>query len=159
MNGIISIDPGASGGLALIIEKPTYKLSRASKCPKTTEEMFAIYNNFYNTSNFVNKFKPQVVIEKVWAFPTDARSNAFNFGMNYGKWLGIISSSGIEPILVIPKKWQEIYQPLSKEKKIRKKELKAIAQDMFPDIKVTLYNSDALLIAAWAKTMGENNGS
>ena len=141
MNGIISIDPGASGGLALIIEKPTYKLSRASKCPKTTEEMFAIYNNFYNTSNFVNKFKPQVVIEKVWAFPTDARSNAF------------------EPILVIPKKWQEIYQPLSKEKKIRKKELKTIAQDMFPDIKVTLYNSDALLIAAWAKTMGEINGS
>mgnify|MGYP003671177263 CR=1 FL=1 len=42
MNGIISIDPGASGGLALIIEKLTYKLSRASKCPKTTEEMHLI---------------------------------------------------------------------------------------------------------------------
>jgi len=155
MNGIISIDPGASGGLALV----TDEFSRASKCPKTTEEMFTIYNDFYNESNFVTGFKPQVVIEKVWAFPTDARSNAFNFGMNYGKWLGIISSSEVEPILVIPRKWQEVYQPLSKEKKIRKKELKTIAQDMFPDIKVTLYNSDALLIAAWAKTMGEINGS
>ena len=47
MNGIISIDPGASGGLALI----TDKFSKASKCPKTTEEMFTIYSDFEYYTN------------------------------------------------------------------------------------------------------------
>lgn len=154
MNGIISIDPGASGGLAFV----TDDYCRAFKCPKTTREMFTIYNHCMS-SCYIDGYNPVVVIEKVWAFPTDARSNAFNFGVNYGKWLGVISSSNIKPTLVTPKKWQDSYQPLSKEKKKRKKELKEIAEEMFPDIRVTLYNCDALLIGAWAKTMGEVNES
>ena len=101
MNGIIAIDPGASGGLAFV----TDDYCRASKCPKPTREMFAIYNHCMS-SCYIDGYNPVVAIEKVWAFPTDARSNAFNFGVNYGKWLGIISSSNIKPILVTPKKWQ-----------------------------------------------------
>ena len=154
MKGIVAIDPGASGGLAFISDEHQI----AYKCPKTTREMFSIYNHCM-ASCYVECSTPTVVIEKVWAFPTDARSNAFNFGVNYGKWLGIIASSNVKPILVTPKKWQDAYQPLSKEKKTRKKELKKIAEEMFPNIRVTLYNCDALLIGAWAKTIGEADES
>jgi len=128
--------------------------SEAYKCPSTTRGMFEVYNHCVSAC-YIDGMKPIVVVEKVWAFPTDARSNAFNFGVNYGKWLGIISSSNIEPILVTPKKWQKAYQPLSKDKPSRKRELKQIASEMFPEIRVTLYNCDALLIGAWAKSQGE----
>jgi len=152
MEGIIAIDPGAGGALAFITDASDF--SEAYKCPSTTREMFAVYNHCISTC-YIDGLKPTVIIEKVWAFPTDARSNAFNFGVNYGKWLGIIASSNLEPILITPKKWQEAYQPLSKDKPSRKRELKQIASEMFPEIRVTLYNCDALLIGAWAKSQGE----
>ena len=152
MEGIIAIDPGSGGALAFITDASGY--SEAYKCPSTTREMFSVYNHCVSAC-YIDGLKPTVVVEKVWAFPTDARSNAFNFGVNYGKWLGIISSSNIKPILVTPKKWQKAYQPLSKDKPSRKRELKQIASEMFPEIRVTLYNCDALLIGAWAKSQGE----
>jgi len=152
MEGIIAIDPGSGGALAFITDASDF--SEAYKCPSTTRGMFEVYNHCVSAC-YIDGMKPIVVVEKVWAFPTDARSNAFNFGVNYGKWLGIISSSNIEPILVTPKKWQKAYQPLSKDKPSRKRELKQIASEMFPEIRVTLYNCDALLIGAWAKSQGE----
>tara|TARA_R100000656_G_scaffold99628_1_gene72299 strand:- start:2562 stop:3020 length:459 start_codon:yes stop_codon:yes gene_type:complete len=152
MEGIIAIDPGSGGALAFITDASDY--SEAYKCPSTTRGMFAVYNHCVSAC-YIDGLKPTVVVEKVWAFPTDARSNAFNFGVNYGKWLGIISSSNIKPILVTPKKWQNAYQPLSKDKPTRKRELKQIASEMFPEIRVTLYNCDALLIGAWAKSQGD----
>ena len=124
-----------------------------------TDVVTATPHGIYDADSEFQNYSLKVYIERVWAFPTDARSNAFNFGVNYGKWLGVISSSNIKPTLVTPKKWQDSYQPLSKEKKKRKKELKEIAEEMFPDIRVTPYNCDALLIGAWAKTMGEVNES
>ena len=152
MEGIIAIDPGSGGALAFITDASDF--SEAYKCPSTTRGMFEVYNHCVSAC-YIDGMKPIVVVEKVWAFPTDARSNAFNFGVNYGKWLGIISSSNIKPILVTPKKWQKAYQPLSKDKPSRKRELKQIASEMFPEIRVTLYNCDALLIGAWAKSQGD----
>ena len=147
---VIAIDPGAGGALALIYENIEGNImAEAFKCPKTTKEMFNIYSNCMKTATNNSK-ECIVVIEKVWAFPTDARSRAFNFGVNYGKWLGIIASENIKPQMVTPKGWQKEYSHLSKDKKERKQKLKEIAQEMFPSVKVTLYNADALLIGAWA---------
>ena len=41
------------------------------------------------------------------------------------------------------------FQPLSKEKKVRKNELKQIAKDTYP--KATLKTADAILIAIWSQ--------
>jgi hypothetical protein len=145
MRAIIAIDPGAGGALAFVADGHT----ETWKCPRNTREMFTIYNHCIS-SCWIDGYKPEAYIERVHAFPTDARNAAFNFGCNYGKWLGIIASSNIKPNLVAPITWQKEYKPLSKIKKDRKKELKALAVEMFPSVKVTLYNCDALLIAAWA---------
>jgi len=147
---IISIDPGAGGALALIYEnKDGDIIGEAYKCPKTTKEMFDIYSNCIKEA-LLNSKECIVVIEKVWAFPTDARSRAFNFGVNYGKWLGVIASGNVKPQMVPPKTWQKGYEPLPKDKKERKQIIKELAQEMFPNVKVTLYNADALLIGVWA---------
>ena len=152
---VIAIDPGAGGALALIYQNNEGDMiAEAYKCPKTTKEMFNTYSYCMKAATLHSK-ECIVVIEKVWAFPTDARSRAFNFGVNYGKWLGIIASENLRPQMITPKKWQNAYQPLSKDKPTRKRELKQIASEMFPEVRVTLYNCDALLIGAWAKSQGD----
>ena len=43
------------------------------------------------------------------------------------------------------------YGSMPKEKKDRKNYLKQLAQQMYPDHKVTLYNADAILLANYIK--------
>ena len=149
---VIAIDPGAGGALAFIYQnKDGDTIAEAYKCPKTTKEMFKTYSYCMKAATLHSK-ECIVVIEKVWAFPTDARSRAFNFGVNYGKWLGVIASEDIKPQMIPPKRWQKGFEPLPKEKKKRKQVIKEIAEEMFPTIRVTLYNADALLIGAWASS-------
>ena len=103
-----------------------------------------------------DRFKPYdsiAYIEKVWARPSNATRAAFTFGVNYGEWLAIMASLNIETILVTPQTWMKYYKDkfkmkLPKEKKDRKNKLKKIAT-YYTDKKVTLYNADAILIAAY----------
>jgi len=80
---IIGIDPGAKGGVAIYNEAKDKMILH--KCPETPKEMAAIIN----TARVKDK-NVFCVIEKVHAFPTDARSSAFKFGCNFGKWLGYL---------------------------------------------------------------------
>jgi len=139
---IIGIDPGAKGGVAIYDE--TKDKMVLHKCPETPKEMAAIINTARIKDN--NVF---CVIEKVHAFPTDARSSAFKFGCNFGKWLGILGAYDIQTIEVTPQTWMKPLQPLPKIKRERKNELKQIAINLFPENKITLSTSDAALIVVW----------
>ena len=88
----VGIDPGKSGGLVKIHSR-NYECSM-HKCPDTTEGMSSLLKNAKDSA-FKDNLPILVAIEKVHAFPTDARSSAFKFGMNYGMWLGIIGSLNI----------------------------------------------------------------
>ena len=139
---IIGIDPGAKGGVAIYDE--TKDKMVLHKCPETPKEMAAIIN----TAKVKDK-NAFCVIEKVHAFPTDARSSAFKFGCNFGKWLGILGAYDISTLEVTPQVWMRPLQPLSKIKRERKNELKQIAINLFPENKITLSTSDAALMVVW----------
>lgn len=143
MKAVLAIDPGARGGIAVITDK---KIIRCDKCPNNISHMSIMINRIVKNCH-EKSYNLEAYIEKVHAFPTDARNSAFKFGMNYGMWLGILASNDIIPTKVSPKKWQKKFQPLSKLKKERKKELRQLATKMFPKVKVTYMNCDALLIA------------
>ena len=143
---IIGIDPGASGGVA-VYDEDAHDLF-THKCPDNTKAMTAIINSA-KARSWIDDQQLLCAIEKVHAFPTDARSSAFKFGMNFGKWLGILGSLNVPTIEVTPQSWMKDFQPLPKIKKDRKNELKRIASEMFPENKITLSTSDAALIAAW----------
>ena len=147
---VIGIDPGKSGGVAIINETNII----AKNTPEEATGMADIIRVAQNSSYIENE-KLKVVIENVHAFPTDGRSSAFKFGANFGTWLGILGAYNLPYEKVTPRKWMESYAPLPKIKKDRKKMLKQIAQDMFPDIRVTYKTSDAILIAVW----GTNNAA
>lgn len=140
---IIGIDPGKGGGVASIASDKSIKIFN---CPETIKEMVEILRSCRNYAWIENE--PLLTfIEWVHAFPTDGRKGSFTFGTNYGIWLGIIESLGIPYKKVSPQKWMASYQPLPKEKKLRKAKLKELAQEWHP--KATLKTSDAILIAVW----------
>ena len=116
---IIGIDPGAKGGVAIYDEAEHEMILH--KCPETPKEMAAIIN----TAKVKDK-NVFCVIEKVHAFPTDARSSAFKFGCNFGKWLGILGAYDIPTLEVTPQVWMKPLQPLPKVKTERKNQLKQI---------------------------------
>jgi hypothetical protein len=140
---IIGIDPGAKGGVAIFDEEENIMI--LEKCPETPREMAAIINS----AKVMKNGNVTCVIEKVHAFPTDARSSAFKFGCNFGKWLGILGAYDIPTIEVTPQVWMKPLQPLPKIKRERKNELKKIAINLFPKNKVTLSTADAALMVVW----------
>ena len=147
----VGIDPGKSGGLVKIHSR-NYECS-LHKCPSTTQEMASLLRTAKHSA-FVDNLPMLVAIEKVHAFPTDARSSAFKFGMNFGMWLGIIGALSIPVIEVAPQTWMKSYAPLPKEKQERKRKIKEIATEIFSEVynnenRITYAVSDAALIALW----------
>ena len=140
---IIGIDPGKSGAIAIW----NGGIDRIVKCPL----------NVINMADEIRKIKDKrntiAYVERVHAFPTDARSSAFKFGMNYGQWLGILGAMKIKTVLVPPQTWMKYFKDklkikLPKEKPKRKRKLKELASQ-YTDKSVTLYNSDAILISVY----------
>ena len=140
----IGIDPGKSGGVAVL----NGETAKVYACPKTVEDMATLIGLCLSD---VSAHEVKVAVEKVWAFPTDGKSSLFSFGCNYGQWQGILASHEIDPIYITPKKWQSHYDiKKGLPKTIRKKMLKQIAMDKYPDTKkITLKTADALLIALY----------
>ena len=146
---IIGIDPGKSGAVAVWDDG----IEKVIKCPNNPDDMSDVIKLIKN--RFISKRNSYLIayMERVWARPSNATRAAFTFGVNYGEWLGILSTLDIDTVLVTPQAWMKYYKQkfkikLSKEKKDRKNTLKEIAKK-YTDKKVTLYNSDAILIAVY----------
>ena len=147
---IIGIDPGKRGGVAILSERKIKLINTPEEPTGMADVIISALNGAYIDGENVTAY-----IENVHAFPTDTRSSAFKFGMNYGMWLGILGSNKVETKKVSPFKWMEPYKPLPKIKKERKAKLKKIAQEFCPDIRVTLQTCDAFLISLYGKNNEE----
>lgn len=87
-------------------------------------------------------------LEKVGAMPRQGVSSTFKFGTSYGFCLGLLTSLLVPFEEVTPAKWQQVMKCRSGgDKKITK----AAAQRLFPRMKVTHKNADALLIAEYGR--------
>ena len=146
---IIGIDPGKSGAVAIWDDG----IEKVIKCPNNPDDMSAVIRLARN--QFISGKSKYLVayMERVWARPSNATRAAFTFGVNYGEWLGILSTLNVDTVLITPQTWMKYYKDkfkikLPKEKKDRKNKLKKIAAQ-YTDKKVTLYNADAILIAVY----------
>ena len=137
----IGIDPGVNGGCAILDDEMNLIVHR---CPRDIKKMADILYDY--------QFKDcYAVIERVHSFPGQGVVSTFTFGNNFGQWQGILAAHDIPFVYVQPKKWMESFQPLSKEKSIRKRELKEKALELHPNEKVTLITADAILLAHYCK--------
>ena len=144
----IGIDPGVNGGVAIIDDTWKDRAIEAVKCPDTIKDM-ADHLNLHCYDNI----KTLCIIEKVHSFPGQGVRSVFTFGKNYGQWLGILASHDIPYKEVPPQTWMKHYGAMPRDRGQRKRHLKHLAQSLYPSIKVTLYNADAILLANYSKML------
>lgn len=138
----IGIDPGVSGAITALNENG--KVVALTKMPQTMGELLRFLQQF--TDNDTTCY-----LEKVHARPGDGAASMFKFGRGFG-WLQMaLFASKIKTIEVLPNIWMRGLGIKSKKKDetktAYKNRLKFVAEQLFPDQKVTLWNADALLIA------------
>ena len=144
----IGIDPGKSGGLAFI-GFDMYSFYNAYKMPATERDICDLVDKE------VGSFAVEAVIERVSSSPQMGVASAFAFGRNYGFLRGCLIAAKIPFAEVTPRGWMKALGIRTKHKTETnvqwKNFLKGLAQQRFPDIKVTLATADALLIAEYCR--------
>ncbi len=139
---IIGIDPGKSGGIAMI--HLTSGLVNAMKMPDTDRDLWDLFDRVLRGSNVF------AYIEKVNAMPKQGVSSTFKFGQNYGMLRAFLIAAEIPFEWVTPVVWQRKMKCLSGGDK---RVTRARAQELFPEIKITHAVADALLICEYGRRL------
>lgn len=145
---IIGIDPGVSGGIAVLkgSQLAVYNM------PET-------YPDIYNLLASLKGENIVAVLEDVGhGIPGQSSKATAVFARHNGHLEMALYALGIRTIKVTPQKWQRYYSnSLGKSSQHEKREwknmLKGLAQQMFPSEKVTLKTADAILIANYGMSL------
>ena len=149
----IGIDPGASGGIAWIEGTEV----QAVKMPSTEHDIFDALHEIVHPVKYRGAHQPTVhaSIEKVHAMPKQGVSSTFKFGVNYGLLRGMLVALRVPFEEPTPQRWIKRLEIPNKKKSETptqwKNRLKGRAQQLFPQVKITLSTSDALLIAEYTR--------
>lgn len=162
MTGVLGIDPGLDGALAVVSatgtliairRMPTVKRELADGTKRRLVDGAAVVV-------FIKEWQPErAIIEDVNAFGMGVTS-AFSFGRDLGRILGILDAAALPVRSVGPKVWKGALGLLRVKKPAEsvadhKKMLKLIAvrraTAMFPGVKEMSHDgcAEAALIAAW----------
>lgn len=146
----LGIDPGVSGGLALITPDQVI----ASPMPTTERDMYDWFSTYIEFPEHT-----WGVIELVGGFISSRGasrqpgSRMFTFGQNYGGLRMCMVAHGIRFEQVHPRRWQKSFGMMRKPKEVDtawKNRLKALAQQLYPQLRITKQVADAILLASYA---------
>ena len=142
----IGIDPGVNGGIAWMQsgEEPA---AEAVKMPATIRDLRDLVRDLKYKHNHCT-----CALEKVASRPGQGARSTFTFGRVYGQAETAIICNAINLERVSAAKWQKSFslitgKDVSRTKK--KNQHKALAQELWPDLKITHAIADALLICEW----------
>jgi crossover junction endodeoxyribonuclease RuvC len=136
----IGIDPGKSGCMAAIGPEVKGGVQYSPKLGSLNEKEI-----FW----WIFQFTPAVcVLERVRSSPQMGVTSAFTFGRGYGTLLGVLGATEIPLVEVTPQKWQKALGCMTGgDKNVTKRK----AQQLFPELRVTHVNADALLLAKFCQ--------
>ena len=163
INCVIGVDPGAGGGIAVYVKDGPVKVV---KMPKDISELmeFAQYVK--------DNYKPLVFLEKLSVRPDDimAKGDGSTMGKlyriqkmlaNYEQLKAIFEAVGVPFIMVHPLSWQTKLgireRGVHEDKAERKRRYRQYATKLYPQIHVTLWNADALLIMHFGRWVMAND--
>lgn len=141
---VIGIDPGASGGIAVLDTSWEPMSGEPSltvhKMPATEHDAACLLRDIG---------RPRFAfIEAVHSMPRQGVASSFKFGRSYGFLRGVLSGVGIPFEDVTPQAWQKALRCLSKGDK---NVTKAAAGRLWPDMRWTHATADAALIAEYGR--------
>jgi len=145
---ILGCDPGRSGCLALL--SPSGAVEGMIRLASTERE---VWDWLEERAGHVSL----AVLEKVQGFRGQAAGASFKFGQSYGFCRGILIAARVRVEGVTPAVWQRalsIPKRGAKSKAQHKAVLRGRAQEMFPGVKITNAEADALLLAEYGRRRG-----
>ena len=163
VNCVIGIDPGASGGIAVYIPG---RLTKTLKMPKDPKD-FRAFISYYREN-----FQPIVFIEKLSVRPDDVSVSNDRAAMgkmyriqkmmaNFEQMKAIMEVEGVPFVLTHPMTWQTKLtireRGWHEEKAERKNRYKERAAALYPGVKITLWNADALLLMHFGRWALKND--
>lgn len=107
MTWIIGIDPGLTGGIAVLDENGA--LQAISDFPIIRDGKLSWVDGGRLQSFLIDTLhgRPaRALVERVQAFPKQGRSSAFNFGVGFGSILSVLQARHIAIELVTPQTWK-----------------------------------------------------
>ena len=149
----LGLDPGASGGIAWVSSDSVESVAM----PSTDRD---IWDWLTAPGPFGEErtLPTHAVLEKVNGYVGDGGnpgSAMFKFGTSYGSLKMALTAAGIPFEEIPPQTWQKALgipkRKKGESKTVWKNRLKAHAQRLFPQEKITLATADALLIATYCK--------
>ena len=147
----IGIDPGKSGGIVAIDGNEVF----AVPMPATEKDVWECISEIVSRTVYNGASNIHAVIEKVHALPNQGMPGMFKFGVGYGglRMALIATSAPFEE--VPPIVWMRALgiRPRGKSESKRdwKNRIRGKAQQLYPEVDVTLNTADALLIATYCK--------
>jgi crossover junction endodeoxyribonuclease RuvC len=151
---IIGIDPGLSGGIAILDNSKVVELFDMPVMPdgkKNKRQLNSALLVKLIKDNIKNLGDTVMVVEQVNAMPGQGVTSMFNFGQTFGAIKGICAALGLPIFLVRPAKWKKHFELINSSKDSSR--TKAI--EMYPSIseqlskKKDVNKSDAILIARY----------
>ena len=152
---IIGIDPGLSGGIAILDDLKIFDLFDMPIMAEGKKN-----KNQLNSAQLVNIIKKNiisgstsVIVEQVGAMPGQGVTSMFNFGQTFGAIKGICASLNLPIFFVRPAKWKKHFDLINSSKDASR--TKVI--EMYPSIserlskKKDVNKADAILIARYFK--------
>jgi hypothetical protein len=142
----LGIDPGKSGGFAMIPEEGEPSLY---KMPETVSGIWQLVHFLHREGIKI------AVIERVHSMPGNGGKAMFTFGQNYGYLLMALTAAEIPFRDVTPQAWIKSYHMKKQKTETKsqwKRRLRGVAEQRWPSAvkKITNATADALLIAGYA---------
>jgi hypothetical protein len=141
MKPLLAIDPGASGGFALLNAEGI----TAQNMPGGMTEQIDLIRSFAAENPGT-----VAILEKVGTYrPGNSGPAAATFARHCGHLEAALYAFGIPTEQVAPGVWQRGIGGFSSDKKKRKNEIKELMARTYPHLSVTLKTADALGILTW----------
>lgn len=150
----VGIDPGKKGAIVMLSTKSFVSFK------KMPEDLQDLHDLLYG----IAAYNPKVALERVHARPGEGRSSIFTFGKGLGHLeMGLVSVGLGDYVSVTPQTWIKPLGLPPREKGPKKNsgktewknKLRAVAQQLYPHLTVTLQMADALLIAHYLKSLDD----
>ena len=149
---IIGIDPGLSGGIAVLENNKVLSIFDMPVMPEGKKNKRQL-NSAQLVSLIRENIKPgeevAVIVEQVNAMPGQGVTSMFNFGQTFGAIKGVCAALELPIFFVRPSKWKKHFELINSSKDSSR--TKAI--EMYPTLskqlakKKDVNKSDAILIA------------
>ena len=149
----LGIDPGKSGGIALL--RPDGTVALAVPLPETERDLLDLLTDLDRFSGPDDCGPLWAVVERASASPQMGTVSAFTFGRGYGAIFMALTAAAISFDVVGARTWQPVmgvvYPGRAKQGARDKNVSKRRAQQLFPWVTVTHAIADALLIAEYCR--------